>query len=243
MISFIFPAYNEERSLPATVSATHAAADAVGEPYELVVVDDASTDQTALVARRHGAKVVSVSHRQIAATRNSGARAATGDLFIFVDADTVVHEDVVRAAVKAVRDGAIGGGAAVEFDGRVPLYVRLLLPLFNRSFRVARWAAGCFLFCTAEAFAAVGGFNEAYYGAEEIVISRALQRHGNFVILREVVTTSGRKLRTHSTRELLGAVGGLVIRGPKAILQRQGMDFWYAERREDPHGMPGGRAR
>ena len=72
MISFIVPAYNEELLLPATLSALEAAAHALGEPSEIVVVDDASTDRTAAVAEEHGARVIQVNHRQIAATRNSG---------------------------------------------------------------------------------------------------------------------------------------------------------------------------
>lgn len=235
MISFIVPAYNEERLLGATLDALHAAGRAVGEHYELVVVDDASTDQTALVAQRHGALLVSVAHRQIAATRNSGAREAKGELFIFVDADTIVDEAVARSAVQAMRDGAVGGGAAVQFDEAVPLYGRLMMPVLVRLFRAARLAAGCFLFCTRSAFVAVGGFDEAFYGAEELVMSRALKRYGKFVILRHAVTTSGRKLRTHSAREVLMVMGRLALRGPKAVKQRQGMELWYAERREDPH--------
>jgi hypothetical protein len=55
------------------------------------------------------------------------------------------------------------------------------------------------------------------------------------VVLRERVTTSGRKLRTYSGRELLRMLGALVMRGPAAVKQRQGMDIWYGERREDPY--------
>jgi glycosyltransferase involved in cell wall biosynthesis len=234
MISFIVPAYNEERLLGATIAALHAAGATVREPYELVVVDDASTDATGLIAQRHGARLVTVAHRQIAATRNSGAREANGELFIFVDADTIVNEAVVRSAVEAMRDGAAGGGAAVEFDGAVPLYARLLLPVLVRVFRAADLATGCFLFCTRSAFVATGGFDEAFYGAEELVMSRALKRHGKFVVLRQAVTTSGRKLRTHSVREMLVVMCRVALRGPSAIKQRQGMDLWYAERREDP---------
>ena len=234
MISFIVPAYNEERLLGATLDALRAAALAIGEPYELIVADDGSTDHTAAIAAQHGAILVSVAHRQIAATRNSGAREANGDWLIFVDADTLVSEAVVRSAIEALRGGAVGGGAAVEFDGTVPLYARLLLPVLVWSFRCAGLAAGCFLFCTRHAFAAVGGFDEAFYGAEELVMSRALKRQGRFVVLRQAVITSGRKLRTHSVREMLAILARLALRGPGAVKQRQGMDLWYAERREDP---------
>jgi len=243
MISFIVPAYNEERLLGATLDALHATGRAAGEPYELVVVDDASTDRTAIIALRHGAVLVSVAHRQIAATRNSGARKAKGDLFIFVDADTIVNEAVVRAAVKALRGGASGGGAAVEFDGTVPFYARLLMPVLVWSFRAAGLAAGCFLFCTRNAFVAAGGFDESFYGAEELVMSPALKRHGKFVILRQAVMTSGRKLRTHSVSEVLMVIGRLAMRGPSAVKQRQGMELWYAERREDPQDALTGRLR
>ena len=235
MISFIVPAYNEAGLLRATLDALHAAGRAVAEPYEIVVADDASTDGTADVAANHGALVVRVAHRQIAATRNSGARAANGELFIFVDADTLVNAGVVGAAVAAVRGGAVGGGAAVKFDGYVPLYARMLTAAVMPMFRIARMAAGCFLFCTRDAFEAVGGFDESFYGAEELVISRALNERGKFVVLRESVLTSGRKLRTHSLSEILPILGRLIVKGPAAVKQRGGMDLWYAERRKDPH--------
>src|SRR4030095_10492386 len=236
MISFLAPRYNEERWLGATLGALHATARAIGEPYELVVVDDASTDRTAHIAQDYGALLVSVAHRQIAAVRNSGARAANGELFIFVDADTIVTEMTVRGVVEAVRDGAVGGGAAVEFDGSVPVYAKLLLPVLTRLFRVAGLAAGCFLFCTRSAFVAAGGFDESFFGAEELVISRALKRHGKFVVLRHAVTTSGRKIRTHSAREVLMVICRSMLRGPNAVKQRQGMELWYGERREDKQG-------
>jgi glycosyltransferase involved in cell wall biosynthesis len=234
MLSFIIPAYNEERSLGATLDAVHRAAAAAGEPFEVVVVDDASTDQTSAIAERANARVVRVAHRQIAATRNSGAKAATGDLFIFVDADTRVSAEVVCAAIEAVKRGAAGGGAAIKFDEPTPLYARLLLPVLVLSFRMSRTAAGCFIFCTRSAFFAIGGFDEAYYGAEEIVFSRAMRKHGKFVILRHPVVTSARKLRAHSSRELFVLMFALARRGPKAVQQREGLDIWYGERRKDP---------
>ena len=234
MISFIVPAYNEARLLGATLDALHSAGRAIGEPYEIVVADDGSTDETAAIAARHGAAVVSVAHRQIAATRNSGARRAQGEWFVFVDADTMVTEAVVRSAVEALRGGAAGGGSAVRFDGTVPLYARLLMPVVVWSFRTAGLASGCFVYCTRSAFETVGGFDETYFGAEELVISRALKRCGRFVVLREAVTSSGRKLRTHSTWEFVGGLIRLALRGPRAIRGRKGMELWYGDRRDDP---------
>jgi glycosyltransferase involved in cell wall biosynthesis len=234
VISFVIPAYNEESLLGRTLGALNDAARVLGQPFEVVVVDDASTDRTAAVAREHGARVVPVNHRQIAATRNAGAREANGEILIFVDADTVVTGAAVRAAVEAIRAGAAGGGCAFRFDGRLPLYGRLLQAIAVPLYRALGLASGCFLFCTREAFHSAGGFNERLFGAEEAAMSRSLRRQGRFVVLREYVTTSGRKLRAHSAREVLGLLARLGLAGPKSVRQREGLELWYGERRTDP---------
>lgn len=127
MISFIVPAHNEQACLGRTLQAIHESASVVGQSYEIIVVNDASTDATAEIARQNNARVVSVNHRQIAATRNSGGRAANGERLFFVDADTVINPRVVASALRYMDKGAVGGGAAARFDeGMVPLYVRLI---------------------------------------------------------------------------------------------------------------------
>src|SRR5207244_10960099 len=107
----------QEATLASRLRTLHAAAAAVGAPYEVIVADDASADGTAAIAASHGARLVRVAYRQIAATRNAGARKAKGDFFLLVDADTLVSEKVVRGAIQALRHGAVGGGAAFQFDG------------------------------------------------------------------------------------------------------------------------------
>jgi glycosyltransferase involved in cell wall biosynthesis len=228
MISFIIPAYNEERFLPATIASIHKAAD--GRSYEIIVVNDNSSDQTASVAEATGACVINVAHRQIAATRNSGARHAKGEIFIFVDADTLINESVVCKTVDAINSGAVGGGSSVKFDDPVPTYAKVLLPFCLCLFRVGKFAAGCFIFCTRKAFESTGGFDETIFGAEEIAMSRALKRQGRFVILNESVVTSGRKVRAHSGWKILKTFAALLVRGPNSLRSRKGMELWYEER-------------
>lgn len=233
-ISFIIPAYNEERLLGGTVSAIASAARVLDAACEVIVVDDASTDRTAAVAEAHAARVVTVNCRQIAATRNAGAREARGEMLVFVDADTIVSDAAVRAAVAAMRGGAVGGGCAFRFDGRLPLYGRVLQAVAVPIYRLVGLASGCFLFCTRDAFRAVGGFDETLFGAEEAVLSRALRRQGRFVVLRESVTTSGRKLRAYSGREVLRVLLRLALSGSNAVRRRETLEIWYGERRADP---------
>jgi glycosyltransferase involved in cell wall biosynthesis len=200
-----------------------------------VVVDDASTDATAAIAAARGARVVAVDLRQIAAVRNAGAVASGGEFLIFVDADTVVNAPVVRAAVAAMSDGAVGGGCHVRWDGRLPVWARALVSSTMWTMRRGNWAAGCFVFCTREAFDRTGGFDKHLYATEEIWFSRALKRSGRFVLLRESVTTSGRKLRTFGAGEFLRLLAALSLRGVSALRDRRNLSLWYGERRHDRH--------
>ena len=98
--------------------------------------------------------------------------------------------------------------------------------------RVFRIPAGCFLFCRRDAFQTVRGFDEKLFAAEEVALGAALKRVGRFVILRECVTTSGRKLRDYSGWEMLGILVRLAWLGRAAMRSREGLEIWYERRRE-----------
>lgn len=233
VISFIVPAHNERRLVGATLDAIHAAASVLQLRFELLVVDDASDDDTGDVARAHGAEVLRVAHRHIAATRNAGARATSGEYLAFVDADTLVDARVLAAAMTALDDGIVGGGAAVRLGGRLAWHERVLVAVSIWGFRRARVAPGCFVFCTRDAFEAVGGFDERYYAGEDVAISRALARHGRFTILREAVVTSARKLRTHPLREQLALLVRFAWQGRRMLHSRDALGLWYGGRRDE----------
>jgi glycosyltransferase involved in cell wall biosynthesis len=234
MISFIVPAHNEELLLGQAVSALQRAGQASGESFEIIVVDDASTDRTADIAREHGARVTSVDHRQIAATRNAGARQARGEFLFFVDADTLATPEAVAAGIKALRSGAVGGGCAFHFDGALPLWAKILHPVAVSVARIIRLLGGCFLFCRADVFRAIGGFNERFYAAEELFFIQALKRRGRFVVPPAWVITSGRKIRTHTLIQICRTLTGMWIRGPASLRNREKLGLWYDQRRRDP---------
>jgi glycosyltransferase involved in cell wall biosynthesis len=232
VLSFIVPAHDEAATVADVVQAIRTAAAA--RPHEIIVVDDASCDDTAERAAGAGAQVLRVAHRQIAATRNAGARAARGEVLVFVDADTFIAAELVRGLERAIADGAVGGGSGVRFDEPVPRWVKVVLPPVLALFRWLRLAGGCFVFARRADFEAIGGFDEALYAAEELALCRALARRGRFVVLRELVLTSGRKLRTHSGREIAKAALRVAIAGRAGVRDRSRLDLWYAPRREDP---------
>lgn len=231
MLSFVVPAYNEARGIAAALEAIHAAAQATGREYEIVVADDASTDGTAERAVQAGARVVPVSFRQISRTRNAGAAAARGEFLVFVDADTIVDATLLRAALAALDAGAVGGGATVVFDDAAPCWTQVAGVGVIGAMRLARLAAGCFLFCRRADFEAVGGFDPGLYAGEEVWLSRALGRRGRFVILREKVVTSSRKAQGRTLAGTLWLTARILARGPRGLRRREGNEFWYDGRR------------
>jgi hypothetical protein len=182
--------------------------------------------------------VVPVNRRQIAATRNSGARSAHGERFFFVDADTSINPRVVTSAARAMDKGAAGGGALAVFDRNVPLYAHLMLFWFGLFMRLAGITGGAFMFCTREAFHAVGGFNERLFGAEDAAMSSALKREGRFAVLWPHVVTSGRRVRgMHGLQMLAVLVRMAFIPGllkDRANVQR----IWYESRRDGDETVP-----
>src|SRR5213596_1561358 len=117
MISFIVPAYNEEHELSDTLAAIREAASGAARPYEIIVIDDASTDATPQIASAAGAKVIPINRRQIAASRNAGGRAAQGEYLFFVDADTRINRVHVTQGLAVLEAGYAGGSARVALDG------------------------------------------------------------------------------------------------------------------------------
>ena len=232
MLSFVIPAHNEEAHIGQCLRTVLASADALGEPYEVIVVDDASTDRTAEIARSFSATIVPVNLRKISAVRNAGARAARGDVLIFVDADTLLPASTLTAALAAIRDGAIGGGARLVMDEKAPLWGRALAGLIAGAMRQFDLACGCFMFARRDAFEASGGYDEQYYASEEIHLSLALKKQGRFVMLPEPVITSSRKFQMYSGREFLQQFLELAAGGLDAFKRRDMLDIWYDGRRE-----------
>ena len=232
MISFIVPAYNEEHELSDTLAAIREAASAATQPYEIIVVDDASTDATPKIALNAGAKVVPINRRQIAASRNAGGRAAQGEYLFFVDADTRINRAHVSEGIAALEGGYTGGSARVAMDGFVPFWGRMLLRGFSSVYFGLNLGAGAFLFTTRRNFDVVGGFDEQYFAGEEVYFSLELKKLGGFKVLREPVVTSGRKLRMYSAKQFLREFFGAIVRGPRGVRSREKLNLWYDGKRE-----------
>jgi len=188
-ISVVIPALNEEAALAATVASARAPG-----VREVIVVDGGSSDDTADVARRLGARVLNAP-RGRAPQMNAGAVAATGTVLLFLHADTTLPAGFDAAVLTALRDPLVVGG---RFDlSLMPssLLLALTATLINLRSRLSRIATGDqAIFVRRQVFEDLGGFPELPL-MEDIAFSRALKRAGDVACLRQKVTTSSRRWR------------------------------------------------
>ncbi len=231
-LSFIVPAHNEELELPNTLEAIKHAALEANHSFEIIVVDDSSTDRTPKIAEDFGARVVSIRCRHIAAARNAGAEASTGDVLFFVDADTRINAALVDGAIAALAEGASGGSAQLRFDRPLPFWAHVCFKIFCVTYFAANLGAGAFLFTSRENFFAAGKFDEQFFAAEETYLSMALKKFGRFRILRTPAVTSARKMCMHRPGHVLRQFLAIIFGGPNALRSRKKLDLWYDGKRE-----------
>src|SRR5437588_2237367 len=178
--SVVIPAYNEEQFLPRLLDSIEVARlnySGGRDQVEVVVADNNSTDRTAEVAAAYGARVVHVAKRRIGAARNGGARASTGEILCFIDADSAVHPQTFDAIDLVMKTGKyVWGvtGATME---------RMSFPLFITywTFLPMVLLTGLDIglsFCRREDFETVGGYDESRLYAEDVKFPWALKRLG-----------------------------------------------------------------
>ena len=209
-LSIVIPALNEEKFLPQALKGIQQGMARRGDsfPFEVIVCDNASEDQTAQVAREYGAHVIFEPKRQIARARNRGAAAAQGSWLLFLDADSLPTPPLFSELIRTIRDPMVLGGGAPLRLADAPWWAQIVAYTWNWISRCTRWAPGSFLFCRREAFQQLGGFDERLYISEEIDFSRRLKSLARktgrrMVILREYLIVSGRKAYLYSVKDHL----------------------------------------
>jgi lipopolysaccharide/colanic/teichoic acid biosynthesis glycosyltransferase len=122
-VSVIIPAFNAAETLPLCLAAL-AAQDFPPDQYEVIVVDDGSTDGTTEVARAAGVRVIVQSNAGPAVARNTGATAARGDLLLFTDADCAAVPGWIRSLTAPFADPRVAGAKGAYLTRQVGLVPR-----------------------------------------------------------------------------------------------------------------------
>jgi GT2 family glycosyltransferase len=154
------------------------------ELFEAIVVDDGSQDQSGAVAARYGCEVLTLPRRRgISTARNTGARAAAGEVLVFIDADTEVGSGWAQALRRAYAGGAVLAGGEIGWPQ----------PETLAEWHTAgsRWhdaearngflpfVSGAHFTIRRDVFLSVGGFDESMPLAEDLDLSLRVQLAGN----------------------------------------------------------------
>lgn len=171
-------------------------------PEQIIVADGGSEDGTALIARGfaqrgHAQVLVLECERGTSLQRNAGARHATGELLIFMDADDRAPQDFLKRVARAYR--------RLPFAVACPWFVvrerewslRAAYFAFNLLFFAGqgwlRMGSGVCIIVRREVFERIGGFDESLHLGEDIHLLRRASRHGLHRHLMIALETSGRR--------------------------------------------------
>jgi len=179
-VSVIIPAFNEADYIGETLKRLAAAEQLLrstaAADIEVLVVDNASTDSTAELARNAGATVVYEAEHNIARVRNSGAAAARHDTLIFLDADTLVPPKLLLRIARAMTDPQCIGGSVDISHRPVSRILRAYLVCWRVLGLVSGMAQGACQFCRKSAFHELDGYNETWYMGEDVDFYWRLKR-------------------------------------------------------------------
>jgi len=197
LISVVMPTLNEA----ANMGARHAEIARQSGPWEWIVVDGGSTDQTLALVRSLGGRIVQSSPNR-GLQLDAGANVARGEILLFLHADTALPAaafDAIRSAMRA--PDVVGGNFALRFDENT-----FVASLFAWCYATQQRLFGAFygdsaIFVRHTVYRALGGFGGMPI-MEDYAFVRRLQKAGPTVRLAQRVTTSARRYRGRLMRAL-----------------------------------------
>ncbi len=189
MVSVVIPAYNAEKTITQCLQAL-AEQSYPTESYEVIVVDDGSTDGTAGLVQKHAVKYIHQDNQGPAAARNNGARQSEGDIILFTDADCVPNADwidqmvssfnepdviAVKGAYKTRQKALVARFAQLEFEERFEMLKRAdsidMVDTYSAGFR-------------RDVFVEMGGFETSFSVAnnEDTELSYRMSKLGRKMV-------------------------------------------------------------
>jgi len=187
VISVVIPALNEAANITAAIESA-----VLGGASEILVVDGGSSDNTVAVAESAGARAV-VTEANRALQMNKGAELASGDVLVFLHADTRLPTDCRSAVERTLfSNGVVAGAFSLTIDEIGAKYRLVETVVGIRSRRNSLPYGDQAIFLRAATFGEAGGFADMPL-MEDYEFVRRLRRRGRVVTLPQRVTTSGRR--------------------------------------------------
>lgn len=200
-ISIVIPAYNEELLLPRALRAIKK--QDLKEPYEIIVIDNASTDKTAEVASNYAVKIVHEAKKGYAYALRRGFREAHGEIVAVTDADSIVPRNWLSQILKHFEKNptslALGGTLELCDCSHFLSKTSKIATLFN-------WhtLSGANMAIRKSAFAAINGYNLTVHLGAELFLVKNLKKLGSVSFdPRLCVKTSGRRFQNDFSKTIL----------------------------------------
>lgn len=219
MISIVIPARNEEFYLPDCLSSLKE--QSYTGDYEIIVVDNGSTDETAAIAESFGTKVIfSFNEISVFHARAAGADVAHGDIIVQADADTIYPPHWLQRIADKMEShpevAAVSGRffyrekftwAWIELNGRH--IINILYTFFLGHPLIISGATFAF---RRDIFTGAGGYEGLSYAADQIGIAERLTRYGKVIYDPKLyVMTSARSVRKPNTALIKGLLGHIYL--------------------------------
>ncbi len=199
-ISVVVPTLNEERYIEKCLSSLRRQ-DFDGR-YEIIVSDGYSQDKTLDIAKKYADKIVLTRKKGAGAGRTSGAKVSKGKILVFIDADTVVPNNLLSKCFDLFKDERVIGATCYVLldDKRYWLGGRVVNNLNRLLLRLkVGILPGICTIIRREVFFKVGGYNEDIWPCEDVNFSFKLRKvEGKLAQLRDVkVFTSARRAKAN----------------------------------------------
>jgi rSAM/selenodomain-associated transferase 2 len=199
-ISIIIPTLNETENIRRCLKHLELLREAI--PLEIIVADSGSNDGTALIAKRKGATVVNVSPPQRATQMNAGARIASGDILIFLHADSRFDPGALEALIQISSDQSIIGGGFRRRFRTNSVILRIACYFGNlRASKLGWYYGDQAIWVRSVTFNQLGGY-PIQQQMEDLDFSRKMARHGRTKMVRPGITTSARRFQSGVLRRL-----------------------------------------
>ncbi len=196
-ISVVIPALNEEHYIMDSLKGLQKQ---TFKDFEIIVSDGGSTDKTREIAKKY-AKVVIERKKGMSAGRNTGARAAKGNIIVFLDADTKPSPNLLKTYASALNNGIVAATGPIlpleKVNKRTALGYRVVSILFVKlSILVGKPSiVGSNFAVRKDVFTKVHGFDEKLMTFEDWDLSNKLKKQGRIAYLDDAkVKTSARRI-------------------------------------------------
>ncbi|MBS3133973.1 glycosyltransferase [Candidatus Woesearchaeota archaeon] len=181
--SIIIPAYNEEKCIRKTLESIPKS-----KEVETIVICNACTDETESIAGRYS-KIISIKEKNVSKARNIGAQNSKGEILIFLDADTLLTENVLKEINLKLKSSVIGTCRVKPNPGKLKYKIAMFLKNFFLWFP---WTTGI-IYCTKDVYKKINGFDESKTKKEDSDFVKKAKLHGRFSIANAYVINSMRR--------------------------------------------------